>query len=118
VRTPREFASAFRAYADGGWAMIAAHPQYGGGASAARGSCAGRGNGLLREPRVRVVHDADSRRLCSARRTRIAVARQLYLPQLVAGRWMATMCLTEAQSGSDLGLVRTRALPRTTEATA
>jgi butyryl-CoA dehydrogenase len=30
VRTPREFASAFRAYADGGWAVIAAHPKYGG----------------------------------------------------------------------------------------
>jgi len=30
VRTPKGFAQAFRAYAEGGWAMIAAHPQYGG----------------------------------------------------------------------------------------
>ncbi len=33
------------------------------------------------------------------------------LPPLIAGRWSATMCLTEAHSGSDLGLLRTRAVP-------
>ncbi|MEW6694194.1 MAG: acyl-CoA dehydrogenase family protein [Pseudomonadota bacterium] len=32
-----------------------------------------------------------------------------YLPRLVSGEWLATMCLTEPQAGSDLGLVRTRA---------
>ncbi|MFN4103192.1 MAG: acyl-CoA dehydrogenase family protein, partial [Tepidimonas sp.] len=36
-----------------------------------------------------------------------------YLPRLVSGEWLATMCLTEAQAGSDLGLVRTRAIPGT-----
>jgi len=34
-----------------------------------------------------------------------------YLPNLIAGRWSATMCLTEAHCGSDLGLLRTRAVP-------
>lgn len=34
-----------------------------------------------------------------------------YLPNLIAGRWSATMCLTEAHCGSDLGLLRTRATP-------
>ncbi len=33
-----------------------------------------------------------------------------YLPKLASGEWLATMCLTEAQAGSDLGLVRTRAV--------
>lgn len=32
-----------------------------------------------------------------------------YLPQLVSGEWLATMALTEAQAGTDLGLVRTKA---------
>ena len=35
----------------------------------------------------------------------------LYLPQLTAGRWSGTMCLTEPQCGTDLGLIRTRAEP-------
>ncbi|MGC3980843.1 MAG: acyl-CoA dehydrogenase family protein [Steroidobacteraceae bacterium] len=34
-----------------------------------------------------------------------------FLPQLVSGEWLATMCLTEAHAGSDLGLLRTRAEP-------
>lgn len=37
--------------------------------------------------------------------------KQLYLPSLIAGKWSATMCLTEAHCGSDLGLLRTRAIP-------
>ena len=36
-----------------------------------------------------------------------------YLEKIATGEWLATMCLTEAQAGSDLGLVRTKALPQT-----
>jgi hypothetical protein len=35
-----------------------------------------------------------------------------YLPKLVSGEWLGTMALTEAQAGTDLGLIRTRAEPR------
>ncbi len=35
--------------------------------------------------------------------------RDLYLPKLVSGEWTGTMCLTEAQAGTDLGILRTRA---------
>jgi alkylation response protein AidB-like acyl-CoA dehydrogenase len=35
-----------------------------------------------------------------------------YLPKMVEGVWTGTMCLTEPQCGTDLGLVRTRALPQ------
>src|SRR3546814_9838671 len=34
-----------------------------------------------------------------------------YLPKIASGVWTTSMCLTEAQAGSDLGLVRTRAEP-------
>ena len=37
-----------------------------------------------------------------------------YLPKVASGEWLATMCLTEAHAGSDLGLVRTRAVPDAT----
>jgi acyl-CoA dehydrogenase len=37
--------------------------------------------------------------------------KQRYLGKLVAGEWTATMNLTEPQAGSDLGTVRTRAVP-------
>ena len=38
--------------------------------------------------------------------------RARYLPRLVSGEWSATMAMTEAQAGSDLGLARTRADPQ------
>ena len=36
---------------------------------------------------------------------------QLYLPKMVSGEWTGTMNLTEPEAGSDLGAVRTRAVP-------
>ncbi len=36
-----------------------------------------------------------------------------YLTQVGTGEWLATMCLTEPHAGSDLGLVRTKAVPQT-----
>ncbi|ABD68021.1 acyl-CoA dehydrogenase-like [Rhodoferax ferrireducens T118] len=35
-----------------------------------------------------------------------------YLGKIATGEWLATMCLTEPQAGSDLGLVRTKAQPQ------
>lgn len=37
--------------------------------------------------------------------------RDLFLPKLATGQWLATMCLTEPHAGSDLGQVSTRATP-------
>ncbi len=37
--------------------------------------------------------------------------RRTWLPRLVEGTWTGTMNLTEAQAGSDLGAIRTRAIP-------
>jgi alkylation response protein AidB-like acyl-CoA dehydrogenase len=37
--------------------------------------------------------------------------KQHYLPKMISGEWAGTMVLTEPQAGSDLSLVRTRAVP-------
>ena len=37
--------------------------------------------------------------------------REHYLEKVTTGEWLATMCLTEPHAGSDLGLVRTKAVP-------
>jgi alkylation response protein AidB-like acyl-CoA dehydrogenase len=37
---------------------------------------------------------------------------QKYVPNMVSGKWGGTMNLTEPQCGTDLGLIRTRAVPR------
>jgi len=35
-----------------------------------------------------------------------------YLRKLTAGQWTGTMCLTEAHCGTDLGIIKTRAVPQ------
>jgi len=37
--------------------------------------------------------------------------KKAYLPKLVSGEWMGTMVLTEPQAGSDVGALRTKAVP-------
>ena len=37
--------------------------------------------------------------------------RQRYLPPLISGQWTGTMCLTEPQCGTDLGMIKTKAVP-------
>ena len=39
-----------------------------------------------------------------------------YLEKVATGEWLATMCLTEPHAGSDLGLVRTKAVPLASDA--
>ncbi len=38
--------------------------------------------------------------------------KQAYIPKMVSGEWAGTMCLTEAHAGSDLAILRSRAVPR------
>ncbi len=41
-----------------------------------------------------------------------AEQKSLYVPKMVAGEWTGTMNLTEPQCGTDLGLIRTKAVPQ------
>ncbi|MEM5555039.1 acyl-CoA dehydrogenase C-terminal domain-containing protein [Pseudocolwellia sp. AS88] len=38
--------------------------------------------------------------------------KERYLTRLYTGEWTGTMCLTESHSGTDLGLIRTKAIPQ------
>jgi alkylation response protein AidB-like acyl-CoA dehydrogenase len=111
VFAPAGFAEAYRRYSEGGWTSLAAPPEFG-------------GQGLPRAVALAVfeiVHAANmSFGLCpmlSEAAIHLLTVhgspaqKRRYLPQLVSGRWTGTMNLTEAQAGSDLALIRTRAEP-------
>jgi 3-(methylsulfanyl)propanoyl-CoA dehydrogenase len=111
VFAPAGFAEAYRRYSEGGWTSLAAPPEFG-------------GQGLPRSLALAVfeiVHAANmSFGLCpmlSEAAIHLLTVhgspaqQRRYLPQLVSGRWTGTMNLTEAQAGSDLALIRTRAEP-------
>jgi alkylation response protein AidB-like acyl-CoA dehydrogenase len=111
VRTPAGFSEAYARYVAGGWNGLALMPEHG-------------GQGLplaLATPVVEMWNAACmSWALCPLLTTGAAQLLQaygsgeqkrLYLEKLVSGEWTGTMNLTEPQAGSDLGRVRTRAVP-------
>ena len=106
------FADAYRQFVDNGWASITGDEEYGGqamprviGAGATEvwySSCAAFSLGpLLTTGAVEALTKHGSEELKSA-----------YLPNLISGEWMGTMCLTESAAGSDLAAVACKATPQ------
>jgi 3-(methylsulfanyl)propanoyl-CoA dehydrogenase len=111
VRTPSGFKEAYAAFAAGGWTGLACDPAHG-------------GQGLPEALNVVVVemicatsvafgtYPGLSRHAYQALAAHAPEAiRRRCLPRLASGEWSGTMCLTEPQCGTDLGLVRTKAVP-------
>jgi len=112
VRTPKGFKEAYAKFVDGGWPSLSSDPAFG-------------GQGL-----PHVVNQSFYEMLNSANQAWTMYPglahgayeclhahgtpeqQALYLPKLVSGHWIGTMCLTEAHCGTDLGLLRTKAEPR------
>lgn len=113
VRTPSGFPEAYAQMVGAGWNTLSAPPEYGGqglpyplstlvdeminASNMAFGMYASLTNGT--------VHALTSHGSEALQAT--------YLEKLVAGTWSGTMCLTEPHCGTDLALLRTRAVPQT-----
>ena len=111
VRTPDGFPEAYRQYAEGGWTALACDPGHGGQGlpmlldAALNEMTVATNHGWTMY--VGILHGA-----CSCLQAHApAWMREAWLPHLISGRWLATMCLTEPQAGSDLGLLLSRAEP-------
>jgi len=111
VTTPKGFKAAYDAFAQGGWIGLAAAPEYG-------------GQGLPYTLAAVMNEFASSANMAFAMYpglTMGAIAalathgseeqRRLYLPPMIAGTWSGTMNLTEPHCGTDLGLIKTKAVP-------
>jgi alkylation response protein AidB-like acyl-CoA dehydrogenase len=111
VRTSPGFAEAYRQFAAAGWNAVPFEAEYGGqglpwlvqtalaemwnGANLAFSLCP-----LLNQGAIEALSAHASDEL-----------KRLFLPKMISGEWTGTMNLTEPQAGSDLGQVRTRAVP-------
>jgi hypothetical protein len=112
VTTPKGFKEAYKTFAEGGWTGLSADPDYGGqglpglvglacsemvsSANMAFGMYPGLAHGAYSALHH---HGTDEQKA-------------LYLPKMVTGEWTGTMNLTEPHSGTDLGLMRTKAVPQ------
>jgi alkylation response protein AidB-like acyl-CoA dehydrogenase len=112
VRTPKGFKAAYQAFIEGGWGSLNADPAYGGqDLPASLGKLVGEmisGSNLSFGMYPGLTHGA----YLALKSHGSEALKKLYLPKLVNGSWTGTMCLTEAHCGTDLGLLRTTAVPR------
>jgi len=112
VTTPPGFRDAYLQFVEGGWSGLAAPATYG-------------GQELPHAVDVAVKEMIDAANLAwgnfpllshgavdALMRHGEEWQREAFLRPIVEGRWTGTMCLTEPQCGTDLGLLRTRAEPR------
>ncbi len=112
VRTPDGFPAAYAAFVEAGWPALACAPDAGGQGlpqlldAALHEMLASANHGWTMYPGI--LHGA----YACLHAHGDAHLRATYLPHIVSGRWLATMCLTEPQAGSDLGLLRSQARPR------
>ncbi len=111
VRETPGFAGAYRKFAEGGWSSCAANPRFGGmglppsinfalaemwaGANLSFSICPMLSQGAIEALELHGNSGLQAR----------------YLEPMISGRWTGTMNLTEPQAGSDLGAIRTRAVP-------
>jgi alkylation response protein AidB-like acyl-CoA dehydrogenase len=112
VITPPGFREAYAGFQEGGWPALSAAPEDGGqGLPGVLEAIlfewlSGANHGLTMAPGL--LHGAYE----CLRHHASDELKARYLSKIATGEWLATMCLTEAHAGSDLGLVRTRALPQ------
>jgi acyl-CoA dehydrogenase len=111
VTTPKGFKQAYKGYVEGGWVGISGSPQFGGqglplslgvivsefmvSANLAFAMYPGLTNGAAAAIEVHATDELKAK----------------YLPKLTSGEWTGTMNLTEPHCGTDLGLLKTRAVP-------
>ena len=112
VRTPTGFKDAFQMMKDGGWTALDCDPEYGGqglpylmhtaaqepfvSANMAFNMYQGLTHGAYS---AIYFHGSDEQK-------------QTYLPKMTTCEWTGTMNLTEPHCGTDLGLMRTKAVPQ------
>jgi alkylation response protein AidB-like acyl-CoA dehydrogenase len=111
VTLPDGFKEAYQQYCENGFGAIALPPEHGGlggpftlativqeviaATNKSFSMCPGLSSGL-----IEALEAHGSEEICAR-----------FMPPLVSGEWTGTMCLTEPQCGTDLGLLTTRAEP-------
>ena len=111
VRTSPGFENGYKAISEGGWVGMSADPSFGGLGfpcsvrnavnEMINGGCMSLGlNPMLTQCQIDALEHHASPDI-----------KATYLPKLVSGEWSGTMNITEPHAGSDVGSLRTRAVP-------
>ncbi|WP_417492303.1 acyl-CoA dehydrogenase C-terminal domain-containing protein [Maricaulis sp.] len=112
VKTPTGFKEAFKQMGEAGWTALSGDPEYG-------------GQGLPHVLNLAVNEMVSAANMAFGMYPGLTLGaaaalhtggsdeqKRLYLPKMIACQWGGTMNLTEPQCGTDLGMLRTKAVPQ------
>ena len=110
VRTPPGYKEAYKKYIEDGWTSLSCDPKYG-------------GQGMPKTVSAFFDEMLSSASLSFKLYSELSIGayncinhhatnevKDKYLPKMVEGKWSGTMCLTEPICGTDLGLLKTKAV--------
>jgi len=110
VRTPKGFKDAYRAYSEGGWGGLSAPAEYGGSNMPVVMSMAVGEMAMAANQSLAMYPGLTSAAYGALIATGADWMKQHLVPKMVSGEWAGTMCLTESGCGTDLRLMKTRAV--------
>ncbi|CAK9888635.1 MULTISPECIES: acyl-CoA dehydrogenase C-terminal domain-containing protein [Pseudomonas] len=112
VTTPDGFRQAYQLYVEQGWASMTGPLAFGGQGLPQMVSASFHEMLMAASLSFRIYSGLTEGTVLALDRHGSAELKQRYLAHLVSGQWTGTMCLTEPQAGTDLALLRTRAMPQ------
>ena len=111
VTTPKSFKAAYGQYVEGGWNGLTTDPDYGGqGLPYTLGAVV---NEFMSSANMAwSMYPGLTLGAVAALQTHASPEiKQTYLPKMIEGKWTGTMNLTEPHCGTDLGMLKTKAVP-------
>ena len=112
VRTPPGYKEVYKKFIEDGWTSLSCDPKYG-------------GQGIPKTVSTFFEEMLSSSSLAFKLYSELSIGayncilyhaneevKNKFLPKIVEGQWSGTMCLTEPQCGTDLGLLKTKAIPK------
>ena len=112
VTLPDGFAQAYKEFCENGFCTLAFEPEYGGLGAPFVLSMLGSEMMIACNKSFSMCPGLTSGLIDAMEAHGTSEQKEWLLPKLISGEWAGTMCLTEPQCGTDLGLVSTRAEPK------
>ena len=111
VTTPTGFKDAYKQFCEGGWTTLSAPEEYGGQGLPQVLASAVSEYVLSANQAFEMYHGLTAGAIASLLVKGTDEQKQMYVPNMVSGKWTGTMNLTEPHCGTDLGLIKTKADP-------
>ncbi|EQA97040.1 acyl-CoA dehydrogenase C-terminal domain-containing protein [Sphingobium baderi] len=111
VTTPTGFKEGYEKFVEGGWTTLHAPAEFGGQGMPTVLATAFNEYVLSANQSFEMYHGLTTGAIAALLAKGSDAQKATYVPNMVAGTWTGTMNLTEPQCGTDLGLIKTKAVP-------